>query len=1000
MCPSHLVANYVSEIVEFTDGKINTIPVTSYNIRTTGYKRFQEILETAPINTVLVVDYDVLKYQPVNTVYGTTSVDIYPVIEFIRQFKPGYVMCDESHFLKNANSQRAKSVLSLISDIPKKRLASGTLNPDSPSDFPGQVALLDPTIFGSRSDFNNRYGKKVSGQRVLEWNTSGPNSLSTVMATLKESVVWAQAKRKEWASKLPERHDYFVPVELTPNQRVMYQAIFDDMVQQIKSDTSKKTAKLREVLLGGKKASKADESDFGDLGEDLETNDNPADDSEDIGAALQPYLADIERFITDPASHPYSRNGIKLPDGTHLPPLSGDDLLSPKVLKIKELLEKHIAEGTGKIIIFTNYTASADAIFKAMPKELQTSGLRYVASQKTEMINRFKTKENIRWLVGIRKSLEVGLNLQVANVLIRAEGVWNPGEQEQGDSRICRPYFGPGGDKRPALYFYTVVADKTMDITKAARLRAKQVALAKFENTRDPRYEAIDDIPVIPMTLDNIQNANDFDTNLRAYQTTLKALNDVVKQDYAEYREKIAAEGGFKVVPIPQAPVPPGAALLKRVPYAMGTELYAAEDMGLVRVDNYLGIDISDDTEEETGPEEDEENDTPEAKAARVAALAKQRELLMGKRCHTEFGDGEIFGAIGKGRSSTIQRVHVKLDDGTEVREIHVTNAFIITRTETNGIDMRNMLAKAAGLSVTAEITVPGPKQSAAKVTQKQIREEEQKRQIEEKRKQEDKKNLFKKKISIGLELTMVNGYMRLSFLPGKNATAAKIMQAQGFKTDSVYYYTRIKDHKHLITQARIWADNGFDCDSKTDNEAFSLLASELAAGNLKSHRNYARLTGNAAFKNFYRQTWKATSDKKLLQMFALVTDGGDKDPAALKQAQKAGTTPNYGVAYLCLPFGGGHPATMRAINPKFKAPATRWYKSDPSLSIFVSNLNGVHKVLAELKAAGIEVNNLKDLNKDAKSVKRVMPKNDESIDLDVKEAKEAQTKEVKKVKK
>ena len=983
MCPSHLVANYVSEIVEFTDGKVNTIPVTSFNIHTTGYKRFGEILKSAPINTVLVVDYDVLKFRAVSATYGTASVDVFPVIEFIRQFKPGYVMCDESHFLKNAKSARTRAVLSLISDIPKKRLASGTLNPDSPSDFPGQIALLDPTIFGTRDQFNETYGEDVKGGRVLKWRTSGPNSIGRVMAKLKESVVWAQAKRKEWACALPEREDRFISTSLTPKQQEMYAAIFDDMVRQIKTKASEgkdKNAKRLLDSLVGKKANKGEEEDFGDLGEADEEDNNPADDSEDIGASLQPYLADIERFVTNPSFHPYARNGLVLPDGSRIPPLTGEDLKSPKILAIEHLLKNHFSNpANGKAIIFTNYTDSARAIFDSMSPELKASGMLYVASQKTEMVNAFKTNPNIKWMVGIRTSLEVGLNLQIANLLVRAEGVWNPGQQEQGDSRICRPYFGKGGDKRPKLYFDTVVADRTIDITKAARLRAKQVALAKFENTNDPRYESIEDIPIIPMTLDNIQTQNDFDSNLRAYAEAMTQLNNVVKTENAEYKAKIEAEGGFKFTQIEQGPTPPDAALLSRVPYAMGTELYAASDMGLIRIDNYLNI--------ESAVDEDED-DSEEGEEDHSGAIDAQLKAVIGLRCHTELGDGVIYG--GKGKNGVLKRVNVNLDDGTQVRFIHVTNGFIITRTETNGVDMRNMIAKAAGLNVTADITVPGTNQRAAKMTQKQLREEEKRKQIELDRKAKDEKDLFKTKISVGLELTLVNGYMRLSFVPGKDAKVAKIMQAQGFKTDPLYVYTRIKDYKHLINQATLWADAGFNFDSKQDNQTFELLVQELNTGALKSHRNYAQLTGNAGFKNFYRQTWKASSDKKMLQMFALVTDGGDKDPAALRKAQKTGAAPNYGVAYLCLPYGGGHPATNRAINSKFKAPATRWFKSDNSLSIFVSNLTGVRKVIEELKASGIQVNNIPEINDAARSVKKIVPKNDETIDLHVKEEKKA----------
>ncbi len=969
MCPSHLVANYVSEVVEFTDGKVNVIPVTSYNIRTTGIARYEAILKDSPINTVLIVDYDVLKFRAKATVYGTAAIAVYPVIEMIRQFKPGYVMCDESHFLRNMKSARTKSVLSLIADIPKKRLASGTINPDSPSDLPGQMALLDPTIFGTREDFNNKYGEDVRGNRVMKWRTKGRNSINEVLPTLKQNIVWTSAKRKEWACALPVRRDFYVPVELTPAQRRMYGAIFDDMIQQIRKDAeSNKNAKKLLEKLTGEKATKEDEDDFGDLTE-VEEGEDILDDAEDVGPALQPYLADIERFVTDPSSHPYSKNGIILSNGERVPPLTGDDLKAPKAEAVEGILRDYFATSKSKALIFVNYTQSAESLYNAMPDDLKASGLLYYASSKTEMVNRFKTDPDIKWMIGIRKSLEVGLNLQQAGCLIRCEGVWTPGEQEQGDARISRPYFGPGGDKRKAegLYFYSVVADRTLDVTKAARLRAKMVALAKFENTNDPNYEAIPDIPIIPMNLETIQTQNDFNTNLAAYQDSMERLSTVIKNENSEYAAKIIAEGGFHFTQVKAAPVPASAALLARVPYAQGTELYKASELGLVRVDNYLGMDLSGEDDEDEGAATDDENDN--------SFIREQRAKVMGKRCHTEFGDGEIFGAAAIGATNFISRIHVKLDDGTTARGLRATNVFIITRTETNMKDMRMKLAQASGLQVTGEITVPGTVIKQTKLSVKEIRQKEKEEEIRQKKLSKEVKKL-NKTLSLELQLNIVNGYMRFAY-SGEDPRAVKSLEALGFKMDARYLYTRIRSYKQLIAQANAWADGGFEITNQVDNDTFHALAAELQGGSVNTHRHYSKLVGKANFQNYLRMVWKPSANKKLLNMFALVTDGGADDRINIQKAEKVGGNPDYGIVYLCLPLGQGHPASKAATSSRYKVPGLRWFQSTPTWSVFVGSMAGAHKVFDSIKEAGIVITNRDELNKAAKSVKRVTPKDD-----------------------
>jgi intein/homing endonuclease len=889
-------------------------------------------------------------------------------------------LMDESHFLRNTNSARMKSVMTLVADIPKKRVASGTMKPDSPSDLPGQMAILDPTIFGSRAEFNEKYGAKISGQRVLQWNKTGPNSVSTVLTKLKESVVWAPAKRKEWACALPERHDSFLSVQLTPRQKEMYDAIFDDMINSIrKAAETDKNAKALLEKLTGKKASAEDEDKFGDLGTVTPEEDSDSEDAEDdIGPALQPYLADIERFVTNPGFHPYAKNGFINAEGQRVPPLSGDDLKSPKALLLAQKLREYLDTHESKALIFTNYNESTDSLFAAMPPDLQECGLLYKTSSKTEMVNAFKKNPKIRWMIGIRKSLEVGLNLQQAGYLIRMEGVWTPGEQEQGDSRIERPNFSKAGDKRKELIFDTIVADKTIDITKAARLRAKIVQLAKFDNDDDPKYKAIPDIDIIPMTLETILTMNDFETNLAAYQESMSMLSDVIKAENEEYKAKMIAEGGFKFTQIKQGPLPPGAALLARVPYAQGTELYNASEMGLVRVDNYLGMELTGEDDDDDVPGSDDDDESKDSEVIKA-----QRKRVMGMKCHCEFGDGEIFGAAALGKGNFISRVHVLLEDGSKARGLKATNVFVKTRTETNGIDMRNKIAEAAGLAMTAPITVPGLVVKQAKLSPRQI---ELKRKAAEKEKIKQQKSLFHKKakLTVGLQLTMLNGYMRLSYDIGTNQAAVKALEAIGFRRDPAYYYTRIKSARHLIKQAELWAQAGFDVDSKVDNDAFDVLTQELASGSIANSRRYAKLMAAGNFRNYMRQEFKPSADKKRLCLFALVTDGGDTDPGAIKDAEKQGVNPNYGCAYLCMPMGGGFPGSKLAISAKYKAPSSRWMQSDPTLSVFVNNLGGAAKIINAIIAAGVSVENGDELKHQAKSVKRLVAKDDETLDFRV----------------
>ena len=971
MCPSTLVANYVSELVTFTDGLVNVIPVTSYNINTSGIARYEDILKNAPINTILVVDYNVLKFRPEVTSYGTSPVMVFPVVEMLRKFKPGYVFMDESHKMKNAKSKTYKALMGLVADIPKKRIASGTMSPDSPSDLPGQIAFLDPTIFGTRDQYNEAFGAEFRGSRVTKWKAGAGGE---AIAIIKRNIVWAPAKRREWACALPDRVDMVYSVDFSDEQLRVYNAIFDDKINSILSSAKndKELSKLLKILDGRAKPSEDSdpENDFLDLESNTESPDeNPLDsDASDeiLSVALQRALPDIEQFVTDPSYHLYSREGYIDKQGNRHPGLTGRDLISPKMNKLAEVISDWLKEKKSKVIVFCNYDNSAEKIFASMPPELQRIGLHYTADEKVAKLAQFKNNKNIRWMVGIRQSLETGLNLQEAGCLIRMEGVWTDGDREQGDSRIERPKFSEGGDSRMSdgIKIATIMVDKTIDVTKAARLYAKMIAIAKFFNPNDPRYQDIEEMEVFPMTLQNIRSKNDFSTNLEPYANSIRDLNAAKISEYREYKEKLIAEGGFKMTQIGRTKHPADAKILSRVPYAQGTELYKAADLGLVRLDNFLGTDMPDDEDDENEADSSDVDSFDTGDDAAVEFVKAQKEKIYGLRCHTEYGDGKIHrGAAG--RSKYISKVSIIFEDGTRVNNLRSTNVFVVTRTDTNSIDMRTALAKAAGLPVTEEITVPG-NNLVLKVTQKFLKQREEE-VLEKRRKRLDETT---KKVSINLTLNIINGYMRLAY-SDDDSTAQKVLQTNGFRTDNPYVYTKIVNAGHLLRQAKLWAKEGFQTTKETDNHTLALLYQEVDNG-VKTHKHYTRMV-NSGFDNYLRKTFKPNPDKDMISPFAIVRDGGDYDARSN----------SYALAYLCLPWGGAYAGTKEAIKPKFSStPYTKWKIAKPSMSVFVKDLDAVKSVMNNLVASGVQIINIDEMNTYAKSVKKISPKVD-NLDFD-----------------
>jgi hypothetical protein len=932
LCPGHLVANYVKEIVFFTGGKLNVIAINSYAFVQNGLPRLKAMLEKAPRNTVVVADYDVLKWRQRALCYGTTPTTIFPAIDFLRQFGFGYVALDEAHKVKN-DTARTRATMSLITDIPKKRLASGTMAHDSPSDLAMQIATIDPTLFGTRDEFNLRYGAEVQGNRVIAWK---PGAQQEIMRKIKSRIVVAGAMRKEWAALLPKKTEWIKGVNLTDAQYSVYNDILDGIIDRIKEDAKKNKALQKFV-------NPEAEGTDGEEGED-EVKDEDA--GEDMANLLKPYLARLEQFMIAPASDILGDRVLK-----------GADRVSPKAQLMVDRVKLHIDKGyPGKVLVFTNYVESAEELYRLAGPELQKMGILYKAGNKDVDGDRFEKDDRIKWMVGVEQSMNEGLNFQFASRLLRGENPWNPGTLEQGDSRINRPELKKIEGRAEIFYDY-ILANRSIDITKMSRLISKVIAVAKFENTDNPEYESIPDVPIIKMSLDNIQTMNDWEENLTEYNEAFGQYKGVRNDEYEAFKVAYrAAHNGEdpKLTPLTVAETPPDAKLMSRVPYPPGLDLYGTKEAGLVRLDQYLGKPEEADTgrdEEEDEPEVEEGEETPEQ--LRLKALYQS---MKGKAVHTEFGDG-ILHSVGTGK-----RVPVDLFSGFTAM-VRKSSVFVITRTESSTKDIRNELLKKIGdLPIDTPIDVPANifKQSSRAL---KLAQERNKKVVIKKELKKHKELV--ESLNAQLQFTIVNGFLGISyFVNGEGDSVAKALQAIGFRPDPLFYCAKMPKALRLKRQLDLWQEKGFRPDpailKSGAREGFAQLYNLLKAEKIKSHKDVYQLTTSAKLQNFYRMEHKPSNDSKMFKPYPLIEDG---------------------IAYIALPIQG-QTASKAAI--KVKALNVVWQTSAPTLSFFGSPQQLEAKI-AQITEAGITVSTLMDLTKELKGLKKLSIRgSDKDKDLEV----------------
>lgn len=872
VCPAHLVAQYTKEIVYFTQGQVNAIPVNSYVIRRHGFGRLQAMIENAPPNTIVITDFLAVVFKANRLAYGVSGVNVYPVVEFLRQFRFQYVFIDECHQLRNGTT-RQQAVNRLAADIKKKRIASGTLVTNTLIDLVKQIALMDPTVLGTVEDFIENYALETRGNKVLTWK---PGAEIAIKNAIKGNVVIAEAKKKEWAAILPKPRERFHRVDLTPKQRELYETILNEVIEKIKAEAANNQS--LQLLLSGK----ATDEDGNEVDSDIS-----------VDQILRPYIARLEQFLNAPAKDAL---GAVLTD-----PM---DRVSGKARKIVEICQDHIRSNTvGKILIFTNYTDSAAAVYEAFPEDMRNSVILYSAANKEADLAAYEQDDSKKILVGVEVSLNTGGNLQYASRLIRCETVFTPGVLEQGNARIGRPNIKVRENRQEINYDW-IVSDKTIDVTKISYLISKTITKAKFDEAGNPRFDDLEVPPLFSMTLDTIRVSNEFDEVMLPYFEKYQAFQQAQFAEYAEYREKnkktlFNEDGSIKLQKIESSGVTAGSALIRRVPYVPGTEIYKAHDLGLLRYDEFLR---KDDLEDEMGgdEEEDEADD-----GANSSALEMERSRTLGLFVHTDRGDGEIV------RVSKSMLV-ILLSSGEKIK-VRKMAAFIVTRAETSNKDIRNSLLKAVGkIPLQTPIDVLEPRLTDKKAVQ--LEKEAVKKKADE-------------RVVLELELTIVNDYLGLRLANVDNELAASTAQSLNFKYSPAYFAAEIPTAAHMLKFFKELSAKGFQLDKFNSTACRDLWVSFQRRGK-KATVNMMGAALEIDVKNFYREEFKPNPDRMHVNLYPLIQDG---------------------TVYLAMPMKG-HPGSLNTIR-SVRVPGIKWgqYDSGSELVIFTNSKSKAIRLISNL---------------------------------------------------
>lgn len=954
LCPNNLVSQYVQEVMYFTKGRLNTIPITTAVVKREGLDRLQKIFEAAPRNTLVVVSYNAIKYNSHRIIYGTNTVTRYPIVEFLRQFKFGYALCDESHQLKSIDSIKSLAVRMLLSDIPCIRLASGTLAYNRITDLVGQTAIMDPSIFGDMQTFRYEYGKFESGKYL----GLKKGAESEINARIKESIVVAGAQRKEWAALLPQTETSYHMVHLSPIEQDIY-----EQVLSITADNLEANPSLRKAMAEIEKLKEEQKIHYDQDRQDI------IDEREDkLGKRLTPYLQKLERLVVDPLKESAMM--------TEIPP----NYVSEKVRKVVEIAEKHVFGSKkmvnrngvptevveslpvpGKIIVFTENIDSAKSVYEGFQKvgsRLAKNGLLYEASNKQELLEKFNTDPNIKWMVGVETSINTGLNLQAASRIIRAEYPWQPGALEQGNARILRPLL-KSKDGRTTVFFDWVVCDGTIDTLKVSRLMAKSAEIARFEHPHDERYQKVgvskdmftgteeNQIPVISVTMKNIRAHLDFgsDVNpgpLYPYYVAMRDLHFIEKNDYENYRkehpEEINPDGTMKSVPVPIEKNPKDAKLLRYVPYVEGTNLYHAGELGLQRLDEYLNAvqQDYDDEDDKSTFEADEQ----------YKELVKS---LKGETVYTEYGECYIYAVSAKKPLCKVIPVNT-----TDRIEMPISSVFLITRKNVKPAQLHKAIAKEIGIVEYSEPSYVRP--SGAIETERGLKVKDDST-FEIERRDESQ-------LQLNLRVVLINGLLGFRFTEiDEHELGTAILEQNGFRLVPDYYRAQIKNYKMLSAWLKKMSESGFKFRAPYDySGAWQQIAKAMKRSQVKQVETFSapqtlitNIVTTGDLKTMLRWNVKPTTNQTVLRVQPMFSNG---------------------VVFAIMPSTKLYPAGN--IIRRKRVSGMKWELGPKAYEIYFTKPQEALRCLTALQKDGITITNLAHVKK---SISKARSKRFDDID-------------------
>ena len=311
------------------------------------------------------------------TSYGTAArdVDLLTGVEWRR------LVADEAQTVKNP----ATAVSRAIRSIPARhRIAlTGTPVENRLDELRAVFDFANPGLLGSASAFRARFAVPIESHR--------DEAAASRLRALAAPFVLRRLKSDPLvAADLPAKQHIRVDSPLTREQATLYQAVVEDMMEQVKD--AEGTARRGAILSG---------------------------------------LTALKQVCNHPAHY--------LGDGSSL--LRGGRHRSGKLAALDEVLTEILDAGE-KVLLFTQYRAFGDLIIPLLERRAAT-GVPFLhggvtAGGRASMVEEFQSADGPPLMLASLRAGGTGLTLTEANHVVHLDRWWNPAVENQATDRVHR----------------------------------------------------------------------------------------------------------------------------------------------------------------------------------------------------------------------------------------------------------------------------------------------------------------------------------------------------------------------------------------------------------------------------------------------------------------------------------------------------------------------------------------------------------------------------------